>query len=78
MVKPRDLRSKLEPARSGSKVKLPGRRLHWATTEKVNRASRTEDKVESFKAKRWILEKARKGNYKATGWAYMIRVFVGA
>ena len=42
------------------------RRLRWATTKKVNRASRTEEQVEADKAKRRILDKARKDYYKAS------------
>ena len=41
-------------------------RLQWATTKKVNRASRTEEQVEADMAKRRILDKERKDKYKAT------------
>ena len=50
----------------GPKNKEELQRLQWATTKKVNCASRTDEQVEANKAKSRILDKEREDKYKAT------------
>ena len=45
----------------GLKNKEELQRLQWATTKKVNRASRTEEQIEADKAKRRISDKKEEG-----------------